>query len=40
MKYTVEETSGGMIYLPSFMKIGSGIRVMLGLLLQQFERRY
>jgi hypothetical protein len=29
MKYTVEMSSGGMIYIPSFMKIGSGIRKVL-----------
>jgi hypothetical protein len=29
MKYTVEMTSDGMKYIPSFITIGSGIRVML-----------
>jgi hypothetical protein len=32
MKYTVEMTSGGMIYIPSLMVIGSSIRVILRLL--------
>jgi hypothetical protein len=38
MKYAVEMASGGMIqaYLPSFMKIGSGIQLMLRFLPQQF----
>jgi hypothetical protein len=30
MKYTVEMGSGGMIYLPSFIKIGSGIQRLMG----------
>jgi hypothetical protein len=38
MKYTVEMASGGMIYIPSFMKIGSGIQLILKVLPQQFER--
>jgi hypothetical protein len=38
MKYTVEMDSGGKIYIPSFMTIGSGIRVILKVLPQQFER--
>jgi hypothetical protein len=38
MKYTVEMASGGMIYIPSLMTIGSGIRVILRILPQQFER--
>jgi hypothetical protein len=38
MKYTVEMASHGMIYIPSFMKIGSGIQVILRLLLRQSER--
>jgi hypothetical protein len=32
MKYTVEMASDGMICVPSFMKIGSGIQVILRLL--------
>jgi hypothetical protein len=31
-------SSGGMIYIPSFMMIGSDIQVMLNLLPQQFDR--
>jgi hypothetical protein len=38
MRYTVEIASDGMMYLPSFMKIGSGIQVMLRLLCRQFEK--
>jgi hypothetical protein len=30
MKYAVEMGSGGMIYVPSFIKIGSGIRKLIG----------
>jgi hypothetical protein len=30
MKYTVEMVSGGMIYVPSFIKIGSGVQKLLG----------
>jgi hypothetical protein len=29
MKYTVDMGSGGMIYIPSFMMIGSDIQVIL-----------
>jgi hypothetical protein len=29
MMYAVEMGSGGMIYLPSFMKIGTGIQAIL-----------
>jgi hypothetical protein len=29
MKYAVEMSSGAMIYIPSFVKIGSGIQKML-----------
>jgi hypothetical protein len=36
MKYTVEMASDGMLYIPSFMKIGSGIQVILRLLFEQF----
>jgi hypothetical protein len=38
MKYTVEMTSDGMIYIPCFMKIGSGIQVILSLLSRKSER--
>jgi hypothetical protein len=30
MKYAVEIGSGAMIYIPSFMKIGSGIQKLIG----------
>jgi hypothetical protein len=30
--------SGGIMYIPSFMTIGSGIQVILRVLPQQFER--
>jgi hypothetical protein len=30
MRYAVEMDSGAMIYVPSFMKIGSGIRKLMG----------
>jgi hypothetical protein len=30
MKYAVETATGVMIYIPSIMKIGSGIRKLLG----------
>jgi hypothetical protein len=30
MKYTVEMGSGAMIYMPSFIKIGSGINKLIG----------
>jgi hypothetical protein len=30
MKYAVEMTSGAMIYIPSFIKIGSGIQKLIG----------
>jgi hypothetical protein len=39
MKYIVEMASDGMIYIPSFMKIGSGIQVILRLLPQQSKRQ-
>jgi hypothetical protein len=29
MKYTVEMGSGAMIYIPSFIKIGSGIQKLI-----------
>jgi hypothetical protein len=37
-KYAVMMASGGMIYIPTFMMIPSGIKVILRLLPQQFER--
>jgi hypothetical protein len=30
MKYAVETGSGAMIYIPSFIKIGSAIRKLMG----------
>jgi hypothetical protein len=36
--YAVEMASGGMIYIPGLMMIGSGIQVILRALAQQFER--
>jgi hypothetical protein len=30
MKYSVEMDSGAMIYIPSFIKIGSGFRKLIG----------
>jgi hypothetical protein len=30
MKYVVEMDSGAMIYVPSFIKIGSGIQKLIG----------
>jgi hypothetical protein len=38
MKYTIAVASDGMIYIPHFMKIGSGIQVILRLLPEKFER--
>jgi hypothetical protein len=38
MIYAVEITSDGMTYIPSLITIGSGIRVILSVLPQQFER--
>jgi hypothetical protein len=40
MKYAVEMTSGGITYMPSLITIGSGIRVILRALPQQFEGLY
>jgi hypothetical protein len=36
--YADEMTSGGMIYIPSFMMITSGIQVIYRILPQQFEK--
>jgi uncharacterized protein YraI len=33
MKYAVDTASGDITYIPSFMKIGSGVRVMVKLCL-------
>jgi hypothetical protein len=30
MKYAVEMNSGAMMYIPSFIKIGSGIQKLMG----------
>jgi hypothetical protein len=30
MKYAIEMSSGAMTYIPSFIKIGSGIRKLMG----------
>jgi hypothetical protein len=30
MKYAMEVSSGAMMYVPSFMKIGSGIQKLIG----------
>jgi hypothetical protein len=30
MKYAVEMSSGVMIYIPSFIKIGSGVQKLMG----------
>jgi hypothetical protein len=38
MRYVVAIGSGVMVYLSSFMRIGTGIRAILRLLPQQFER--
>jgi hypothetical protein len=35
MKYSGEMASGGMMYIPSFRTIGSGIQLILRLLSQQ-----
>jgi hypothetical protein len=37
MEYTLEMASDGMIYIPSLMKIGSGIQFILRVLPQHFE---
>jgi hypothetical protein len=38
MKVTIEMALGGMMYIPSLMTISSGLRVILKVLSQQFER--
>jgi hypothetical protein len=38
MKYAVEMGSGAMIYIPSFIKIGSGIGKLLGGIHRHTER--
>jgi hypothetical protein len=30
MKYAIEMVSGAMIYIPNFIKIGSGIQMLMG----------
>jgi hypothetical protein len=37
-KYAIEMATGGMIYIPKFITICSGIQVILRLIPQQFER--
>jgi hypothetical protein len=39
MKYTVEMASDGMIYIPSFMKISSGIQTISSLLPRRSEKQ-
>jgi hypothetical protein len=39
MKTAVEMASGGMLYIPSFTKIGSGIQKLLGRLRMQAYAR-
>jgi hypothetical protein len=38
VRYAVESDSYGTVFIPGFMKIGSGIKVILMLLPQQFEK--
>jgi hypothetical protein len=38
MKYAIEMTACGMIYIPSFIKTGTGIPSNIKVLPQQFER--
>jgi hypothetical protein len=40
MKYTVEMGSGAMIYIPSFIKTGSGIQKLIGVHTQNKESRH
>jgi hypothetical protein len=40
MEYAVETASGGMIHIPSFKMIVSGIQVTLRSLPEQFDRLY
>jgi hypothetical protein len=40
MKYPIEMATAGIIFLPDIMKMGSGIQVILRLLLQQFEKMW
>jgi hypothetical protein len=39
MKYTVDMASDGMICIPSFIRIGSGIQIIIRLLPRQSERQ-
>jgi hypothetical protein len=38
MKYAVEMGSGAMMYIPSFIKIGSGIQKLIGVIHSQTHR--
>lgn len=38
MIYAVESVSYSIVFIPNFMKMGSGIQVILGLLPQEFKR--
>jgi hypothetical protein len=38
MKYIIEMGSGAMIYIPSFIKIGSGIQKLIGGIHRHTER--
>jgi hypothetical protein len=37
MKYAVEMGSGAMIYIPSFIKIGSGVQELIGGILRHTD---
>jgi hypothetical protein len=39
MKYAVEMSSGGMVYIPSFIQIGSGIQKLMGVIHRQHGDR-
>jgi hypothetical protein len=36
--YAIEISSGGMIYIPSFMQIGTGVQTIIRLCLLKFEK--
>jgi hypothetical protein len=38
MKFAIKVTCGGIIYIPSFVTVGSDIQVVLRLVPQQIER--
>jgi hypothetical protein len=40
MKYPVKMGSGGMIYIPSFIKIGSAIQKLIGRIHRQTYRQH